>query len=122
VVESNAKQRFAIEGDKIRANQGHSFEVDLALEPQTPPDILYHGTATRFIDSISQSGLLPQSRQHVHLSQDRATAIEVGKRHGKVVVLEIDCKQMVADGYIFYRSYNGVWLTDRVPKKYILNL
>jgi len=122
VVENNSKQRFAIDGDKIRANQGHSIEVDLALEPQTPPDILYHGTATRFIDSINQNGLLPQSRQHVHLSSDKDTAIEVGKRHGKVVVLEIDCTQMATDGYSFYLSHNGVWLTDAVPKEYIINL
>lgn len=120
VVKSSDKQRYAIRDDKIRANQGHSIAVDLALEPQTPPDILYHGTATRFIDSIRESGLLPQSRQYVHLSRDKATAIEVGKRHGKVVVLEIDCATMHQDGYEFYLADNGVWLTNRVPTQYIV--
>jgi len=115
VVESSDKQRFAIKGNKIRANQGHSFEVDLQLTPQTPPIMLYHGTATRFLDSIKQSGLLPQSRQYVHLSRDRSTAIEVGKRHGKVVVLKIDCTSMLDDGYEFFLSNNGVWLTKVVP-------
>ncbi len=114
VVEKNDKKRFIIDGDRIRANQGHSLAIDLELKPLTPPDILYHGTATRFLDSIMQKGLTKQSRQHVHLSAELTTAIAVGKRHGKVVVLEIDAKKMVENGDTFYLSNNGVWLTDFV--------
>ncbi|MEM9218344.1 MAG: RNA 2'-phosphotransferase [Cyanobacteria bacterium P01_F01_bin.150] len=117
VVETNDKQRFAFNGDRtrIRANQGHSISVDLALEPQTPPDILFHGTATRFLDSIQAKGLISGSRQHVHLSADKDTAVKVGKRHGKPVVLTVNAAAMVQQGMIFFRSENGVWLTDHVP-------
>ena len=119
VVSKDNKQRFIIEGDKIRANQGHSIEVDLELKAITPPDILYHGTATRFLESIMKTGLSRQNRQYVHLSKDIKTAISVGKRHGKVIVLEVDAKRMIRDGYEFYLSENGVWLTGSVPVGYL---
>jgi putative RNA 2'-phosphotransferase len=121
VVAKNDKQRFSLsaDGNRIRANQGHSIPVDLKLEPVEPPGVLFHGTATRFLDSILKNGLKPGSRQHVHLSPDEATAIKVGQRHGKPVVLQIDSSSMQADGHVFYRSENNVWLTLHVPIKYI---
>jgi len=119
VVAKNDKQRFVIKENKIRANQGHSIDVDLEFKAITPPDMLYHGTATRFLDSIMKTGLTKQKRQHVHLSKEIATAIAVGKRHGKVVILEIETKKMFESGYKFYLSENGVWLTDVVPVEYI---
>jgi putative RNA 2'-phosphotransferase len=121
VVETNDKQRFIIsdDGKKIRANQGHSIAVDLGLESQMPPDILYHGTATRFLDSIMRNGLNPMSRQYVHLSRTEEIAINVGKRHGKPIVLYINAKGMYEGGYKFYLSENKVWLADVVPVKYI---
>ncbi|MBF0227181.1 MAG: RNA 2'-phosphotransferase [Desulfobacterales bacterium] len=121
VVETNDKKRFSIdsEGKKIRANQGHSIKVDLELKSQTPPDILYHGTATRFIDSIKIDGLKPMLRQHIHLSTTFETALNVGKRHGKPIILEIKSKEMHEKGYKFYLSENKVWLVDRVPKEFI---
>lgn len=121
IVASNDKQRFAFNEDKskIRANQGHSIAIDLALVPQAPPDILFHGTATRFIESIRTQGLIAKSRQHVHLSKDKATAIKVGSRHGKPVVLNIWATKMHLAGFEFFRSDNGVWLTKHVPVEYI---
>jgi len=119
VVAKNNKQRFIIKDGKIRANQGHSIEIDLALEAVKPTDILYHGTATRFLKSIMKEGLTKQSRQHVHLSKDIETATMVGKRHGKVVILEVDAKKMFEEGYAFYVSENGVWLTDRVGVEFL---
>jgi putative RNA 2'-phosphotransferase len=121
IVASNDKQRFALSPDglRIRANQGHSVHVDLKLEPQPPPDILFHGTATRFVASILEAGLRPGSRQHVHLSAGEDTAINVGSRHGKPVVLKVRAADMVRDGHRFYRSANGVWLTDLVPPGYL---
>ena len=115
------KQRFELSDNQlmIRANQGHSFKVDLGLDVLSPPDILYHGTATRFIDSILSSGLMPQSRQHVHLSDNVVTAANVGRRHGKVAILHIDAGTMHQAGLKFYKSKNGVWLTDAVPTKFI---
>jgi hypothetical protein len=94
--------------------QGHSVEVDLALEPRTPPEVLFHGTATRFLDSIRAQGLLAGSRNHVHLSADEATAVKVGSRHGRVVVLKVRAGEMDRAGVAFYRSDNGVWLTAHV--------
>jgi len=122
IVEQNDKQRFALSEDglKIRANQGHSIEVNLALSPQQPPDILYHGTAEKFIDSIRQQGLQKRQRQHVHLSADEKTAYKVGIRHGKPVILQIKSAAMYQQGYVFYCSENGVWLTDHVPVEYIV--
>jgi putative RNA 2'-phosphotransferase len=121
IVETNDKQRFIIsdDGKRIRANQGHSITVDLELESKIPPDILYHGTATRFLDSIMKEGLKPMTRQYVHLSGTEETAITVGKRHGKPIVLHVDAKGMHEEGYKFYLSENKVWLVDKVPTKYI---
>lgn len=121
VVESNDKQRFSFDstGTLIRANQGHSVEVDLQLEPVVPPDVLYHGTAKQSVESILQTGLSKMSRHHVHLSKDIATAKNVGARHGKPVVFAVDAAAMHQAGYIFYCSDNGVWLVDNVPPEYL---
>ena len=121
VVASSDKQRFALSDDnaRIRANQGHSVKVDLGLAPQVPPQQLYHGTATRFVDSIREGGLTPAARQHVHLSATLDTAVAVGSRHGKSVVLTVQSGAMHSDGVAFYLSENGVWLTDAVPARYI---
>ena len=116
VVATNDKKRFALseDGSRIRANQGHSVKVDLGLEPVTPPEFLFHGTATRFMTSIRTQGLKPSGRHHVHLSPDRETALKVGSRHGVPVILRVEAGRMHAEGAVFYRSENGVWLTDRV--------
>ena len=121
VVEKNDKKRFKFSGDRqrIRASQGHSIEVNLKLEPQAPPIVLFHGTAKRNLESILRSGLRRQKRQHVHLSIDRITAHKVGSRHGSPVVLRIDSQKMHEDGHVFYLSDNHVWLTDEVPPQYI---
>lgn len=120
VVDTNDKKRFIIsdDGQQIRANQGHSIDVDLQLKPVTPPEFLYHGTATRFLDSILQEGLKPQQRQHVHLSTDIETATAVGQRYGKPVILKIKALSMHEQGYVFYRSENGVWLTRNVSPSF----
>ena len=120
VVINNDKQRFQLSPDleRIKANQGHSVAVKLELEPRQPPAILFHGTATRFLDSIQAQGLIKGNRHHVHLSADKKTATLVGQRHGKLVILEVQSGRMYEDGFIFYRSDNGVWLTDHVPSKY----
>lgn len=124
VVAKNDKQRFSYspDGQKIRANQGHSVPIELGLTSQTPPDVLYHGTAIKNLKSIQQTGLTAQTRHHVHLSMDIDTAIKVGKRHGAVVVLKVDSRQMHEDGHKFYVSDNGVWLTDAVPSVYLEQL
>lgn len=121
VVESSDKKRFAIsdDGQRIRANQGHSVNVDLQLKPETPPEFLYHGTATRFLDSILEEGLKPQQRQHVHLSTDIKTATAVGQRYGKPVILKIKALLMHEQGFLFYRSENGVWLTNHISKRFL---
>jgi len=121
VVRENDKQRFAIsaDGTRIRANQGHSIDVDLGLQPTQPPELLYHGTIARFLDSIRTSGLERGSRQYVHLSPDVETAHKVGQRRGRPIVLLIEAGRMFHDGHTFYRSANGVWLTDAVPPAYI---
>lgn len=121
IVESNDKKRYAFSPDglKIRASQGHSLPVDLGLEPVAPPEILFHGTACHNLDSIKAQGLLRRQRTHVHLSPDEGTAIRVGQRHGAPVVLRIRAAQMARDGYVFYRSANGVWLTEQVLPAYI---
>jgi putative RNA 2'-phosphotransferase len=121
VVDTSDKKRFIIseDGEHIRANQGHSINVDLQLKPVTPPEFLYHGTATRFLDSILQEGLRPQQRQYVHLSTDIETATAVGQRYGKPVILKIKALLMHEQGFTFYLSENGAWLTDSVPKAYI---
>ncbi|PWN68683.1 RNA 2'-phosphotransferase [Chryseobacterium phosphatilyticum] len=121
VVETNNKKRFAFNDDKtkIRASQGHSIEIDLALVAQQPPDFLYHGTAESNISSILDKGIEKRTRQHVHLSADKETATKVGMRHGKPVILTIRTGKMHNDGLSFYLSANGVWLTDFVDAQYI---
>ncbi len=121
IVAQNDKQRFAFSDDglRIRASQGHSFPVDLGLAPLTPPELLFHGTATRFLEPIREQGLRPGSRQQVHLSSDEVTATAVGQRHGKPMVLTVLAGRMAQDGFLFYRSANGVWLTDAVPAAYL---
>jgi len=122
IVAASDKQRFALsdDGNRIRANQGHSVAVDLKLDAQMPPDVLFHGTATRFAASIRERGLLPGARQHVHLSTTAATATEVGARHGKPLVLTVRAADMQRDGYPFHRAANGVWLTAAVPAAYLV--
>jgi putative RNA 2'-phosphotransferase len=121
VVAGNDKKRFSLSEDGllIRANQGHSVKVELGYAPTAPPEILYHGTAERFLTSIKQEGLIKGKRHHVHLSADVDTATKVGRRHGKPVVLRIEVGRMRQDGFIFYLSANGVWLTDCVPVQYL---
>lgn len=121
VVATNDKKRFeyTTDGDYIRASQGHSIAVDLAYASATPPALLYHGTADRFIESIKASGLQKRGRTHVHLSASQETASIVGRRHGKLVLLAIDAASMHNQGYEFFLSTNGVWLTDNVPAVFI---
>lgn len=123
IVATNNKQRFEYsdDGKKIRARQGHSINVDVELAETIPPDVLYHGTATRFLESIYAEGLAHGNRLYVHLSADEATAINVGKRHGTPFVIKIDCRQMLADGCKFYLSNNGVWLTKQVLPEYFID-
>lgn len=121
IVATNDKKRYSFNEDKtkIRANQGHSVDIDLALSPVEPPEYLYHGTADRFCASIMENGIKKASRQHVHLSKDKETAHKVGSRHGRPVILTILSGQMYRDGIEFFVSDNGVWLTDFVEPKYI---
>ena len=121
IVETNNKKRFEFSENRklIRARQGHSVDVDVDLQEITPPDVLYHGTATRFLDSIMEGGINSGTRLHVHLSEDPDAATNVGQRHGKPVVLIVDAKKMFNDGIKFYLSNNNVWLTKFVDKKYI---
>lgn len=120
VVETNNKKRFAFNEDesKIRASQGHSVKIDLGYEPTTPPEFLYHGTATRFLKSIEKEGLKKSSRHHVHLSADYNTAHNVGSRHGLPVILKIHAKKMHDDGIDFFVSENDVWLTEKISTNY----
>jgi len=122
VVVTNDKQRFAYNGDKskIRANQGHSIDVELQLEKRQPPEVLYHGTVDKFLESIRAQGLQKMSRHHVHLSADRLTAEKVGNRRGKAITLVIRSGEMSRAGIEFYQSANGVWLADSVPAEYIV--
>jgi putative RNA 2'-phosphotransferase len=122
VVETNDKKRFQFNADKtkIRASQGHSIIVDLDLPVTKAPDILYHGTVAKFIESIQKTGLQKMSRQFVHLSIDVETANIVALRRGKPIILSINAKQMQEDGLVFYLSENKVWLTNEVPTKYII--
>ena len=121
VVATNDKQRFAFNEDytKIRANQGHSVQVDVELKEILPPNILYHGTTTKFVQKIMVDGLRPQGRLYVHLSVNAATATKVGSRRGSPVVLTINALKMHEDGFAFYLSENGVWLTENVPADYL---
>lgn len=124
IVNENNKNRYSFNDDKtkIRANQGHSMNVDVELKIVEPPQILYHGTAECFIESIAEKGIIKGNRQYVHLSKDKETAVNVGKRHGVPVVLVINTKEMLKDGIIFYLSENGVWLCNSVPYKYIIKI
>lgn len=124
IVQTDNKQRYSYseDGSLIRANQGHSIPVDVELEEKIPPDVLWHGTGEKYVGSIDEQGLIPKSRLYVHLSSDIATAKKVGSRHGKPVIYQVDCKQMVDDGYQFYLSVNGVWLTKVVPVQYMKKL
>lgn len=119
IVSTDEKQRFSFNSDKtlIRANQGHSIPVDVELEQKIPPTILYHGTGEKYVESIDKQGLIPKSRLYVHLSSDEDTAFKVGSRHGHPVIYEVLTEDMQKDGYVFYQSVNGVWLTKKSSSK-----
>jgi len=121
VVSTCDKQRFALnpDGTKIRANQGHSLQVNLNLQQQTPPQILFHGTALRFVSSIRAQGLVAGSRQYVHLSVEKSTAIQVGRRYGEPILIEVEALAMSLNGHEFFKSVNGIWLTRTVPTIYL---
>jgi putative RNA 2'-phosphotransferase len=119
LVAGTDKQRFQLQDDRIRAAQGHSFSVDLQLDPQPPPTVLYHGTVQRFLPAILTDGLRPGARNHVHLSADEQTAATVGARRGDPIILRIDAAGMYHHGHLFYRAANGVWLTTHVPPRWI---
>lgn len=122
IVRTDEKQRYSFNEDKtkIRANQGHSINVNPDLKEEVPPEFLYHGTALRFLDAIQKEGIKKQSRSYVHLSSDEQTAKKVGSRHGEPVILIIRAKEMYNEGNKFYKSENGVWLTDYVEPKYFI--
>lgn len=124
IVRTDEKQRYAFNEDKtlIRANQGHSIPVDVELEEKIPPEVLWHGTAEKYVSSIERQGLIPKSRLYVHLSINEDVAKNVGSRHGKPVVYEVNSKEMYQDGYTFFQSANGIWLTKSVPVKYLKKL
>ncbi|GIH10739.1 putative RNA 2'-phosphotransferase [Rhizocola hellebori] len=122
VVGGSDKQRFAVQENRIRANQGHSVEVELGYAPCAPPEVLYHGTASRNLSSIFAKGLVRGDRHHVHLSPDMDTARKAGARHGFPVVLQINTKDMLSVGYQFFVSDNGVWLTAEVPPEFLITL
>ena len=121
IVRTDEKQRYSFNEDKtkIRANQGHSVQVDVELEETEPPEELWHGTGEKFVSAIDEQGLIPKSRLYVHLSKDEETAKKVGSRHGRPVLYIVSSGQMYRDGYKFYLSKNGVWLTKEVPVKYL---
>ena len=122
IVRADKKQRYSFNEDKtlIRANQGHSIPVDVELPAAIPPETLWHGTGEKYVASIVQQGLIPKGRLYVHLSSDAATATKVGSRHGKPVLYIVKTKEMYDDGYSFFLSKNGVWLTKEVPVKYLI--
>lgn len=121
IVRTDEKQRYSFSPDrkKIRANQGHSIYVDVELKEIQPPENLWHGTCEKYVDSINAEGLKPKSRLYVHLSADTETARKVGSRHGKPIIYKIDSGKMYRQGYIFYLSANGVWLTGYVPPDFM---
>ncbi|HBF5804606.1 TPA: RNA 2'-phosphotransferase [Clostridioides difficile] len=121
IVKEDNKQRYSFNDDrsKIRANQGHSINVNVELRELEPPKYLYHGTATRFLDNIKNEGIIKQSRLYVHLSRDIDIAVKVGKRHGTPVILKINTGKMYENGYKFYLSENNVWLCEYIPFKYV---
>ena len=122
IVRTDEKQRYSFneDGTLIRANQGHSIPVDVELPAAIPPETLWHGTGEKYVASIDQQGLIPKGRLYVHLSSDAATATKVGSRHGKPVLYIVKTKEMYDDGYSFFLSKNGVWLTKEVPVKYLI--
>jgi putative RNA 2'-phosphotransferase len=124
IVATNSKKRFAFNNtlDKIRASQGHSLEIELGYINQKPPEVLFHGTSEKSVQSILDRGLEKRNRQHVHLSSDIETAIKVGQRHGKPFVFKVPAEQMYNDNFQFFLSDNGVWLTDNVPAKYLIEM
>lgn len=119
VVEVNDKKRYEMDGNRIRAVQGHSVPVELDLPPVEPPELLFHGTVRHRVASILREGLLPMGRHAVHLSPDRETARRVGARRGRPVVLTVESGRMTADGHEFRVSANGVWLAGSVPPEYL---
>lgn len=121
IVKEDEKQRYSFNDDYslIRANQGHSVNVDVELKESIPPDILWHGTGEKYVDSIDKTGLVSKSRLYVHLSPNIETAEKVGRRHGRPVIYEVKAKEMYNDGIIFYKSVNDVWLTKKVETKYL---
>ena len=121
IVECDNKGRFEFSEDKtsVRALYGHSIDVNLGLEPTTPPPVLYHGTAEKYIDSIMKEGLRPRKRNFVHLSETIDMAKQVGTRHGSPVVLSIDIEAMISAGYKFYKAQNGIWLTGDILPKFL---
>ncbi len=123
IVSNNNKKRFAFsdDGERIRASQGHSIQIELGYTAQRPPAKLYHGTSHKNVDNIFRTGIQKMSRHHVHLSADKATARNVGSRHGKPVILTIDTQAMEKENYTFFCSDNGVWLVDSVPKRFIID-
>lgn len=123
IVANNNKNRYSFNKDKtlIRANQGHSVSVDVELEECEPPDVLYHGTAHKFTCSIEEVGIIPKSRLYVHLSTDIDTATKVGERHGSPIIYSVEAKRMYYDGYKFYKSVNGIWLTKFIPVEYFID-
>ena len=124
IVRTDEKQRYSFNAGKtkIRANQGHSVPVDVELQPVTPPALLYHGTGEKYVSSIEARGLIPKTRLYVHLSGDYDTARKVGARHGKPRVYQVHAARMAADGYEFFRSVNGIWLTKAVPQLYLTRM
>jgi putative RNA 2'-phosphotransferase len=121
IVATDDKQRYSFNADKtlIRANQGHSIDVDVELEEAVPPEYLWHGTGTKYVESIRKTGLIPKSRLYVHMSESYMTAMDTGARHGKPMVFCVKAEDMYKDGYKFYKSANGVWLTKFVPVEYL---
>lgn len=124
IVRTNEKQRFSFNEDKtkIRANQGHTIPVDVEQDEKDPPEVLYHGTGEKYVESIDCTGLVPRQRLYVHLSTDKEMAAKVGQRHGKPVVYRVNSGQMAKEGFTFYLSVNGVWLTKAVPVQYLEKL
>jgi putative RNA 2'-phosphotransferase len=123
IVAECPKQRFSIRDGKIRANQGHSLDLNIEFDEVTPPDVLYHGTVEKFLRPILEGGgLKPMARHHVHLSERMSTARQVGNRRGAAKVLIIDAKSMVEDGHKFWQSENGIYLADYVEPKYIIGI
>jgi len=121
IVNTDNKRRYSFNEDKtkIRANQGHSIDVDVELEEKIPPKVLYHGTGEKYVESIDRIGLIPKARQYVHLTDNKKTAIDVGKRHGEPVVYVVNTEKMLRGGHKFFLSANGVWLTKSVPAEYL---